>query len=231
MESYSIKPEKNNGEKEQSEADRVLSSAIPFEEFRRSIEKQLGETQAVKMETFEALDNSFDISNEGKYGLVGVIGGVKQATEFLVYAKDGEEAQKSDETKTLLDGLGLKYSKEVERCEYDSNYIEIQYYAAKDEATVQRVKDLMKVGRKEGQTDETTRELGRLFGFPATATEYFIKRNKGEVPDNVGAVPKKYGHYIHSPENGEMEYMQYEQKINALFKNYCPTSAKEYLDT
>ena len=114
MESYSIKPEKNNGEKEQSEADRVLSSAIPFEEFRRSIEKQLGETQAVKMETFEALDNSFDISNEGKYGLVGVIGGVKQATEFLVYAKDGEEAQKSDETKTLLDGLGLKYSKEVE---------------------------------------------------------------------------------------------------------------------
>ena len=41
MESYSIKPEKNNGEKEQSEADRVLSSAIPFEEFRRSIENNL----------------------------------------------------------------------------------------------------------------------------------------------------------------------------------------------
>lgn len=196
-----------------------------------NIEKKSDEVWAENMKTFEALDDSFDIPNEGKYGLVGVIGGVKQATEFLIYAKDGEEAQKSNDTETLLNGLGLKYAKDVERSEYDPNYIEIQYYVAETENMVQRVRGLIEASRKEGQTGEATRELGRLFGFPATAIDYFVRRNKGEVSDNDNMSSKKYGFYIHSPENGETEYMQYEQKINELFKKYCPMSAQEFLNT
>lgn len=185
----------------------------------------------IRAKCFEALDNNFDIPNEGKYGLVGLVGGIKQATEFLVYAKDGEEIQKSNDAEMFLNELGLKFDKEVERSDYDPNYIEIQYYVAKTEDMVKRVKDLIEASRNEGQAGEATRELGRLFGFPATAVEYFIKRNRGEVLGSVDVPPKKYGPYIHSPENGEMEYMQYEQKINALFRKYCPISAGEFLDT
>ena len=90
------------------------------------------------------------------------------------------------------------------------------------------MKELVEKSRLEGQIGDATRELGRMFGFPNTAIEYFIKRNKGEVARNVD-VQKKYGGYVHSPENGEAEYKQYEEKINKIFSKYCPLSAKELL--
>ncbi len=40
---------------------------------------------------------------------------------------------------------------------------------------------------------------------------------------------KKYSHYIHSPENAETEFAQYEGKLDDLFSYYCPVSAKEFL--
>jgi len=217
----------------------------------KDIREKSGEIWAENMEILEKLDDSFDIPNEGKYGLVGILSGVKQATEFLVYAYDDtmESMIKNTETflpktalqpsdiaapttkkiEELLDGLGLKYSKEIERSEYNSKYIEIQYYVAKTEDMLQRMKVLIEASIKEGQTGEATRELGRIFGFPATAIEYYIKRNRGEVPDNDDKPPKKYGPYIHSPENGEMEYELYEQKINGFFRKWCPMSAQEFL--
>lgn len=215
-----------------------LSKMPSFEEFRRDAKKSDAEVdyhdeKEIEMEktrAFEALDDNFDIINEDKYGLVGVVGNVKQATEFLVYARDDEKEEKSDDIKTILDGLGLKYIEKTERSEYDSDYVEIQYCVAKTEEIVQRVVDLREACRKGVQTNEATRDLGRLFGFPETAIEYFIKRNNGVVPDEKYMPLKEYGFYIHSPGNEKEEYMQYEQKINGLFQKYCPTSARELLE-
>ena len=183
-----------------------------------------------KKEDFEVMDVVSDIPNEGKYGLVGIVGGIKHATEFTVYALDDEEEDKKNSTRATLESLGLKYVENTERSQYSPDYIELDYYVAKTEETARRVRELVEKSREERQTGDATRELGRLFGFPRTAIEYFIERNKGEARDDVDT-RKKYDFYIHSPENGEEEYRQYEQRINELFRRYCPFSAEELLGT
>ncbi len=134
-------------------------------------------------EVFIDLDSNFEIQDDSKYDLLGVIEGVKQATNFLIYAKKGEETQVCDDIEEILTNLELSYIREVEQCENDSDYVEIQYFVAKTKDAVERLKDLFEINRKEGHVGEAARELGRLLGYPMTATEYFIKRNKGEVQE------------------------------------------------
>ena len=218
---------------EQPEDKNILSSMPSFEEFRQNVEKtdNINETGIENEQVFESLDNNFDLSNEDKYCLIGLVGGIKQATEIVVYAEHDEEAQVSSDTETILNGLGLKYIKEVEQSDYDPNYSDIQYYVAKTEDKAKQVRDLFEARQQESSAGEATRELGRLFGFPETAIDYFIKRNQSEVPDDINATSKQYGRYIHSPENAEAECQQYEQKIDPLFKKYCPASAEEFLES
>ena len=180
-----------------------------------------------KKKELEILDESLDIPNEGKYGLVGVIGGIKEATEFTAFVKNGEEESKTSEIDGLIGELGLEFVKESESSQYDPSYTEVQYYVSTTKEGADRLKELAEKSKLEGQTGDATRELGRMFGFPSSAIEYFIKRNKGEVAKSANN--KKYSFYVHSPENGEAEYKQYEEKINKIFSKYCPLSAEDFL--
>lgn len=181
-----------------------------------------------KKQELELLDDNLDVPNEGKYGLVGIIGGVKKATEFTAFIKNGEEESRSKEIDNLIGKLGLEFTKESEPSQFSPDYTEVLYYVSKTKEEVDRVKELVEKSRLEGQTGDATRELGRMFGFPSSAIEYFIKRNKGEIVESADS-NRRGSLYIHSPDNGEAEYKQYEEKINKIFSKYCPLSAEELL--
>ncbi|MBP5204399.1 hypothetical protein J6Z48_02035 [bacterium] len=190
-------------------------------------------------QAYETLDNFSEMANSSKHRLAGVLGDIKPVGEIDIH--NNEQAIANIEK--LLDQFGLKYYKE------ESSHT-VMYHVSKSEDLLQRMRhatDLYKQEKQEyvvqksdggysihphglGETQEyATREMGRLYGFPETAIEFFIKRTRGEVEYDVD-LPAKYmtGGYIHSPENAEEEYQQYEKKINSFFRRHCPKSWRDY---
>ena len=165
----------------------------------------------------------YEISNEDKFGLVGVVENIKPVTEFYTYVVKANARGETEHIRKLLDKLGLAFIEEICDCEYDDNMLEASYYVSKTEDLVREVKNQFEK-RANDDTDETDQKLGQLFGFPKTAVEWYIEQTKlGNYVDNVPG----YGLYIHSPEHAKEEYEQYEARIMPAFEQYCPLSARE----
>ena len=70
-----------------------------------------------------------------------------------------------------------------------------------------------------------TREIGRLLGYPETATEYFIShRNTND--ENRRKILARNRYYLHSPEHEEEEYQSYDFKLNQAVAELAPKTAE-----
>lgn len=69
--------------------------------------------------------------------------------------------------------------------------------------------------------EESSREIGRLLGYPATAVEYFIVEQDIENEERKQLM-ERYQFYVHSPEHHEEEYQAYDLKIFQALQEYTP---------
>jgi hypothetical protein len=75
------------------------------------------------------------------------------------------------------------------------------------------------------------RKIGRLLGYPETATDWFLVRQEKidleEIDDDeIYKDLQKYYHFIHSRNNGEEEFEEYDKPIHEAMEKYTPLSAK-----
>lgn len=174
-------------------------------------------------EAFSEIDRMCDISNDDKFDLIGVVDGVKPAGEFYTYVTKTNVREETAYFRRLLDKLGLAFVEEIYECEYDDSLLGASYYFSKSENLAKEVKEQF-ARRANDNSGEADRKLGQLFGFPETATEWYIEQSKfGDYVENVPG----YGLYIHSPEHAREEYEQYEARIMPAFEKHCPISARE----
>ena len=128
----------------------------------------------------------------------------------------------------MLERLGLKYEYEVVDGGFGiPGYESTLFYISKDPDTAKKIPQLFVESRAEKQAGDATRELGRIFGYPATATEYYIDHNKTAYqtpPHNSG-----YSFFVHSPEHAEEEFEQYDRRFYEIAKHYCPNAAADML--
>ena len=73
--------------------------------------------------------------------------------------------------------------------------------------------------------EDSSREIGRLLGYPSTAVEYFITEQDINNEERKQLM-KRYRFYVHSPEHHEEEYQAYDHKIFQALQEYAPRSAK-----
>ena len=174
-------------------------------------------------EVFSEIDQMHEIPNEAKFGLVGVTEDIKPAAEFYTYVARTSAREEIEHIRKLLDRLRLVFIERIYECEYDNSMLGVSYYVSKSEDLAREVKEQFE-RRADDDTGEADRKLGQLFGFPKTATEWYIKQIKSG--DYANSVPG-YGFYIHSPQHAREEYEQYEAQIMPAFEKYCPISAGE----
>ena len=72
--------------------------------------------------------------------------------------------------------------------------------------------------------EESSREIGQLLGYPATAVEYFIAEQDIENKERQQLMDR-YQFYVHSPKHHEEEYRAYDQKIFQAVRDYAPRTA------
>ncbi|MBR1801608.1 hypothetical protein IJ768_00020 [Candidatus Saccharibacteria bacterium] len=75
------------------------------------------------------------------------------------------------------------------------------------------------------------RKIGRLLGYPETATDWFLIRTEKMDLDEMDKDEymkdlQKYHHFIHSRTNDEEEFIVYDRPIHAAMEKYTPLSAK-----
>lgn len=180
-----------------------------------------------KMREYEFLDSNTVLRDYDKMNLVGVCEGLKQVAELEVIEPANAIEAAEQLVEIALDALGLVYYKEDRSKPFGPGFVCTQYYVAK---TTEALDKMRKANKKFG-SPEADRERGRLFGFPETAIEYFVSRQGSEIEENPTDTNPKYHSYKHSPEHAEEEYEQYEQKIEALFRKYCPKSARRVVQS
>lgn len=76
------------------------------------------------------------------------------------------------------------------------------------------------------------RKIGRLLGYPETATDWFLVRTEKislEEIDNEEMYKdlQKYFHFIHSRVNDEEEFAEYDRPIHEAMEKYTPLSAAQ----
>lgn len=160
-------------------------------------------------------------------GIVGVYADVKpvafeEVFDDLVEESDARMVQES------LRRLGIATEVEVDR-DADENGIKRQtWYFAKQPELITEFREVNrpKFGLRGEEKDATERKVGKLLGYPETATEYFIRRSHSDDPYSEEPGSE---HYIHSPEHAAEEYEQYEKPLYAAMAEYCPESLKVLL--
>lgn len=108
-------------------------------------------------------------------------------------------------------------------------------YVSRDFETAAKLREAFQKMRNSiddlGQTfdektwEESSREIGRLLGYPDTAIEYFIAEQDIDNAERQNLMDK-YRFYAHSPEHHEQEYQDYDRKIYQALQDYAPKTAK-----
>ena len=184
-----------------------------------------------KQRGYESLDSNDILAGYDKLNLVGLCEGLKQVAELTIHVKEADLDVTKDDIEDMLTLLDLVFYKEEQRdLSYAPGYVCIQYYVAKTQEILDRMREINRQSAEDGnKTGEAERERGRLFGYPETAIDYYMNEWNPDVEPNPNDLNPKYHSYIHNPEHAEEEYEQYEQKLDALFRKYCPQSAAELL--
>ena len=168
--------------------------------------------------------------------IIGVMIGVKPAA--IVCHIDTKEMAKinPNDLVELLDRAGLK------ALLFMQNYLSMgemvwceDVYISHDLKTAAKLHQLFEklrssmddIGQIYNQKawEESSREIGLLLGYPATAVEYYITERDIDNKERKELM-KRYQFYIHSPKHHEEEYRAYDQKIFQALQDYAPRSAK-----
>lgn len=148
--------------------------------------------------------------------VIGVLVGLKPAA--LV------GGNKRDIETSLFERLGLSYAQWPEK-----NLV----YVSRDKVLAHRLAELHKqVWGSNAIYPDENREIGRLLGYPETATEYFIERLKtlgsnnplpAVNPDDTGdTVSSYFQNLILSPDNYKEELAEYCEPLEAAVREFAP---------
>ena len=152
------------------------------------------------------------------------------------------DAEKMDlkEFENYLAKLGLKFI--YEKTDIDGDFGDQYthtYFISKKKETAEMLYDAEHELYDHFLTDEPNspvikiihKKIGRLLGYPETATDWFLVRcekmdldemDKDEYMKDL----QKYHHFIHSRTNGEEEFEEYDRPIHEAMEKYAPLSAK-----
>lgn len=150
--------------------------------------------------------------------IVGVLAGIKPVA--MTESNDDDREVGVD----LLERLGLKYSSWEDK---GLRYVSYRQDLADRMAELHRV-----VWGKNGEYPDENREIGRLLGYPETATEYFLRRLLTLTTDSPlpvvtpeeidGTVSDDFCEFILSPDNYREEIETYVYPLEAANREYAP---------
>lgn len=172
--------------------------------------------------------------------IVGVLVDVKPAC-IVDFSKHDVEDIRLREFEKYLKLLGLTYVYEKTNLNSDLKDVESthSYYISKNKETVNmlldaehELYDLFDSAEPNSPVIKIIHQkIGRLLGYPETATEWFLVRseriNQAELDeDDIFRDLQKYHHFIHSRSNADEEFNEYDKPIHEAMEKYTPLSAK-----
>ena len=171
--------------------------------------------------------------------IVGVLIDVKPACmiDFTEFDTKEMDLKKFED---FLHRLGLEFI--YDKTDLGENF-EIQfthtYFISKKLETAQMLVDAEQELYDHFSTDEPNapiikiihRKIGRLLGYPETATDWFLvrseKMDESELADDeIYRDLQNFYHFIHSRNNSDEEFLEYDQPIHAAMEKYTLMSAK-----
>ena len=171
--------------------------------------------------------------------IIGVIIGIKPSCVIDFNPIDVKNMDLK-EFERLLKKLGLEFI--YEKTELDTDFdikFTHTYFISKKKETAEMLFDAEHELYDHFSTDEPNspvikiihRRIGRLLGYPETATDWFLvrceKMDKDEMDeDEIFKDLQKYHHFIHSRTNDEEEFEEYDKPIHEAMEKYTPLSAK-----
>ena len=171
--------------------------------------------------------------------IMGVVIGVKPACMIDFTEKD-TEGMDMKVFESFLTSLGLEfiYDKTELNPEIEPSYTNT-YFISKEKRTARMLFDTEHELYDHFDTDEPNapiikiihRKIGRLLGYPETATDWFlIRQEKLDLDelenDEIYKDLQSFYHFIHSRNNSDEEFEEYDKPIHEAMEKYTPLSAK-----
>jgi hypothetical protein len=171
--------------------------------------------------------------------IVGVLIDIKPACVIDFNPIDAKDMSLK-EFENFLKKLGLEYIYEKTdlNTDFDIKFTHT-YFISKEKETAELLVDAERELYDHFSTDEPNspvikiihRKIGRLLGYPETATDWFLvrceKMDAGEMADDeVFKDLQKFHHFIHSRNNSEEEFEEYDRPIHEAMEKFTPISAK-----
>ena len=171
--------------------------------------------------------------------IVGVLIDIKPAC-MIDFTEHDTENMDLNIFESFLKSLKLEYIYEKTELsdEFDIKFTHT-YYISKEKRVVRMLQEAEQELYDHFDTDEPNapiikvihRKIGRLLGYPETATDWFLVRQEkidlDEIDnDDVYKDIQKYYHFIHSRTNGEEEFEEYDKPIHEAMEKYTPLSAE-----
>ena len=171
--------------------------------------------------------------------IVGVVIDIKPACMIDFNLDDAKDMSLLTFEKFLED-LGLEFYYEKTDLGEESYYRFVHsYFIAKKRETIDMLLDAEHELYDHFDTDEPNspvikiihKKIGRLLGYPETATDWFLIRTEKMDLDEMDEEEyskdlQKYHHFIHSRTNGDEEFEEYDRPIHEAMEKYTPLSAK-----
>ena len=171
--------------------------------------------------------------------IMGVLIDVKPSCMIDFTKFDTENMNLKDFEKYLKElGLVFHYEKTDLNTDFEPSFTHT-YFISKNQETVDMLIDAEQELYDHFSTDEPNspiikiihRKIGRLLGYPETATDWFlIRQEKMELKDmeddDIYKDLQDFYHFIHSRNNSEEEFEEYDKPIHEAMEKYTPLSAK-----
>ncbi len=180
-----------------------------------------------------------DVAADRLSCIVGVLIDVKPACVIDFSKFDFEEKKRKDFEKYLRELDLVFYYEKTELGNETEFTFTHTYYISKDDDTLNMLVDTQHELYDHFNTDEPNspiikiihKKIGRLLGYPETATDWFLIRQEkmdlGEMEnDDVYKDLQNYYHFIHSRNNSEEEFEEYDKPIHEAMEKYTPLSAE-----
>ena len=180
-----------------------------------------------------------DVAADRLSCIMGVVIDVKP-TCVIDFSKYDFEEKDRKEFEKFLDDLGLVFHYEKTDLGNETEFTFTHtYFISKSEDTLNMLIDAEQELYDHFSTDEPNspvikiihRKIGRLLGYPETATDWFlIRQEKMDLnemdEDDIYKDLQNYYHYIHSRNNAEEEFEEYDKPIHEAMEKYTPLSAE-----
>lgn len=160
--------------------------------------------------------------------LIGVLYGIKP-TAFLDFVPFRDDQASIYETIGKLGIIAVTVP--ITPCSSESELVIVSYDAILAHEAAAAA--LRQCGRDD---DDADRRLGRLLGYPATATEYYLKRRATigtphELPTcGTTHINRHFAQFVLSPDNLEEEMRQYAHPLARAVKRAAPETYRRVIN-